>query len=642
MESLSPNAITRISRMSNSDEDPSFQPTLQVLNIRKVNNSGAQDRYRIVISDGQKFIQGLLATQINHLVDNQSLQQHSIILVQKFVTNVIGGRNLVVLLNVDCIGMMARIGNPVDIASAAAGAENVPPQQQHQQQPQGLYGSQQPQELYGSQGLYGSNKPRNSNNNQSNNSNPYGGGGRRASAAPIARTPGGSAFTPISNLNMYQSRWTIRARITAKSDIKTWSNARGDGSLFSIDLLDASGVDVRATFFKEAVEKFYHSLQEGSVYSFSGGRIKVANMQYNTCKSNFEITFDQNSEIHPQHDATDIQHNVYEFVPSIAEIEHVPANKTIDVLAIVKEIGEATAIMSKKTGKELHKCDLTLVDDSSVEIKMTLWGADKVGSAAQTYANHPVVAFRRARVSDFGGKSLSLSGSACVRPVADVPDQVQRLEQWWSSNGGAATTKSLSASGGKGNTVAPFQERLTISAIKQKHMGHGDKPDWLTFKGTITYIKKDKEGGAWYPACANSGDPCKNMYKVTQTTDGSWYCDKCQGTFPNPVRRWIFSGTVEDDTASTWVSFFNPQAETLFPGNMTADDAYKNFMEHNQDQDGYDSLFYKATQTEWVFKCKLKSEIVNDTERVKASVYALQPLDYVAESEHMLAALEKM
>ena len=35
---------------------------------------------------------------------------------------------------------------------------------------------------------------------------------------------------PISALNPYSNRWTIKARITNKSDIRTWENARGSGT----------------------------------------------------------------------------------------------------------------------------------------------------------------------------------------------------------------------------------------------------------------------------------------------------------------------------------------------------------------------------------------------------------------------------
>lgn len=36
------------------------------------------------------------------------------------------------------------------------------------------------------------------------------------------------------------NRWTIRARVTNKSSIRTWSNSRGDGKLFSMEIVDES------------------------------------------------------------------------------------------------------------------------------------------------------------------------------------------------------------------------------------------------------------------------------------------------------------------------------------------------------------------------------------------------------------------
>ena len=50
-------------------------------------------------------------------------------------------------------------------------------------------------------------------------------------------------------------------------------------------------IPVWCTFFKEAVEKFHGFMEEGRVYMFSGGMLKVSNMQYNMCKSQFEIMF---------------------------------------------------------------------------------------------------------------------------------------------------------------------------------------------------------------------------------------------------------------------------------------------------------------------------------------------------------------
>lgn len=61
-------------------------------------------------------------------------------------------------------------------------------------------------------------------------------------------------------LNPYQNRWTIKARVVQKGNIRTWSNARSDGKLFSMDLTDGSGA-IRATAFNDAVDRFYDMME---------------------------------------------------------------------------------------------------------------------------------------------------------------------------------------------------------------------------------------------------------------------------------------------------------------------------------------------------------------------------------------------
>ena len=59
-------------------------------------------------------------------------------------------------------------------------------------------------------------------------------------------------------------RWTIKARVTQKSDIKTWSNQKGDGKLFSVTLMDETG-EIKATAFNAVVDELFDKLQEGKV-----------------------------------------------------------------------------------------------------------------------------------------------------------------------------------------------------------------------------------------------------------------------------------------------------------------------------------------------------------------------------------------
>jgi len=665
---LTTGAIQEMVGMQGKPPPGTMVPILQVLNVKPVSTG----RYRAIISDGDHFVTGMLTSQ----TDFNNIKDNCIVRIDDFMPNVVSGRIVIILLGLTVLEQYGggRIGQPVNIenaspAGAPAAAAPAPMQQQQQQKP--LYNSTNGSNSYNSQqGEHKSNYApgagsgaeaggsaaaagtHNSYASNSGGSNPYGRASASASQqqhqhqAPIQRVQPqnmpNAGITAIAALNMYNNRWTIQARVTVKSDVRTWSNSKGEGSLFSVELLDSTQ-DIRATFFKEAVDRFYNMLETGKVYTFSGGRLKVANAQYNNCKSNFEITFDDKAEIHLCNDDGNIQKQTYEFV-KIAAIEQAQPNSNVDVLAIVKAVSEPANLISKRTGQELTKCDLILVDDTGVEISLTLWG-DKAKTAQAEFGGQPVAAFRRARVSDYNGKSLSAGPSTEINP-SHVPE-VQQLQSWWQSVGSSAAARSLSTMSGGGGQMDSLATRKTISAITQENLGFGtddnnnSKPDWLSFKGTLTFLRKDKEGGAWYPACANAGEPCKNRFKMTQTTDGQWYCDKCQGTYPQPVRRWIFSGVVEDATGSTWISFFNEQAETLLQG-LTADECYEqSYGGGGFDQDQYDSVFAKALFTEWVFKCKVKNEVHNEESRVKTSVYSLHPMDYVKESQDLLAAIEQ-
>ena len=178
--------------------------------------------------------------------------------VSEFIVNTLGcGVKICILLGCKTAGLNLgdKIGTPVDNSKITGGP---PPMEMNNNnfgnnksggaQPMygGMQGQQQPPtNSYGGGGVGGNPYGGGGGGGSNNRFSGGGGGGGGASSAPIVRTSGtGQPITPISGLNMYSNRWTIRAKVSGKSDIKTWSNAKGEGSLFSMELLDSSGVDV--------------------------------------------------------------------------------------------------------------------------------------------------------------------------------------------------------------------------------------------------------------------------------------------------------------------------------------------------------------------------------------------------------------
>lgn len=62
---------------------------------------------------------------------------------------------------------------------------------------------------------------------------------------------------PIRELSCYTGKFTIRVRVMRKHDIRTYKNARSEGKLFKVDLIDAEGGEIGCTFFNELLDKWH-------------------------------------------------------------------------------------------------------------------------------------------------------------------------------------------------------------------------------------------------------------------------------------------------------------------------------------------------------------------------------------------------
>jgi replication factor A1 len=92
MFQLTTGSVHRLHDADPDDDDLFSMPhTLQILSIKKVNAAatGSVDRYRIIISDGISFMQAMLATQLNHMVNDNTIGKHTVIAVDKLTCNIV-------------------------------------------------------------------------------------------------------------------------------------------------------------------------------------------------------------------------------------------------------------------------------------------------------------------------------------------------------------------------------------------------------------------------------------------------------------------------------------------------------------------------------------------------------------------------
>uniref|UniRef100_A0A8C4I9B3 Replication protein A subunit n=1 Tax=Dicentrarchus labrax TaxID=13489 RepID=A0A8C4I9B3_DICLA len=574
---------------------------LQLVNIRKIEGGNGSPRYRVMMSDGKHTLSSfMLSTQLNYMAEENILAPNCICVLKRHVTNILkDGRRVVIILEIDVIepaGEVAgKLGDPTpytEVCLEAVLRECVYV---------GLMGCS----VTASKLNRGFTKDF----------------GKKAPSA-MPSTPGGSSkVVPIASLNPYQSKWTIRARVTNKSSIRTWSNSRGDGKLFSMEIVDESG-EIRVTGFNQEVDKFFSLIEVGKVYYVSKGSLKIANKQYTSVKNDYEMTLNGESTFIPCEDSCDVPIVQCDFV-SISDLENRDKDAIVDVIGVCKGVEEITRLTTK-TNREVSKRTLNLMDMSGKVVTVTLWGeeAEKFDGSGQ-----PIVAIKGAKLSDFGGRSLSASFSSTLMINPDIPE-AYKLRGWYDKEGHAIDGQSLTEmKGGSGGGNTNWK---TLSDVKTEHLGHGDKADYYTCIATIVYLRKEN---CLYQACPSQD--CNK--KVVDQQNGMFRCEKCDKEFPNFKYRLILSANIADYADNQWVTCFQESAEAILGQNA----AYLGQLKDSNEA-AFDEVFQQANFNTFVFRSRVKLETYNDESRIKATVMDVKPVDHKDYSKRLIMNIRKL
>ena len=83
-------------------------PAVQILDIKKIVTSSRQERYRLILSDGEYYIQAMLATESSYMVVNKILTKYSLIRLNQFSCRTINGVRICILTK--CQPLTNRLG----------------------------------------------------------------------------------------------------------------------------------------------------------------------------------------------------------------------------------------------------------------------------------------------------------------------------------------------------------------------------------------------------------------------------------------------------------------------------------------------------------------------------------------------------
>ncbi|EIE20436.1 replication factor-a protein [Coccomyxa subellipsoidea C-169] len=612
-----------------ADGAQDIKAVVQIIGVKPVPNKGdGKQRHRLALSDGQHWITAIPATQLDDLVTNQVVVVGSVIRLEEYLFNNVNNRQVLILLQLDNLGISDKMADATEVGKGQNSGGNA--------------GGPAP--LLGGAGsgpyaaINGEDAPLYEADMTACAAGGYGGGGGGGGGGygqngnykghgPIARNEAPPRIVPISSLNSYQSHWTIKARITNKSEIRRYSNApkcawcMHAGKLFSFELLDAQGGEIRGCGFNQCVDKFEPIMQQGAVIMMSKASLKnkKPGSAFNNTRHDYEITLEPNTVIEVcEEDERAIPKMQYHFI-KVKELNDKFANETVDIIGIVDKV-DPSAVIQTREGKELMKRNISIRDDSGASVEITLWGtySSEPGDQLEEVFNggvHSVLALKNAKIGDYNGRTLSTVSTTTLTVDPDVPE-AGHLRHWFDSAGGAAAPVSAltsgsgaSVGGGKGD------RRVTLATIKEEALGTNSTNAWVQIVCTITFVKSDPIA---YPACTlqYNGKQCNK--KVTDSGGGDgpnrWWCERCSAACEAEYR-YMLNLNIEDHSGKEWVTAFQEEGKQII--GYTA-----NEMQELKEAESplFEARLNDVKCRSYLFKLKVSEDTWQDEQRIRINV----------------------
>jgi replication factor A1 len=477
--------------------------------------------------------------------------------------------------------------------------------------------------------------------------------GRQPLVRPATGGSGVGGFMPIKELSPYTSgRWRIKGRILTKSDIRRFSNARGEGQLFKVDIGDRSG-EISGTFFGKAVDQFYPMLRQGQVYVFSRAHVKPANPRFD--RGDVVLTFEDQSLVEAAEDDQEIPGVTFDFSP-ICSVPALEQHTLIDVQAIIYAVQEPFHFTSKTSNREMVKREIGIWDASGPDggsvSTVTVWGERALGEGFEV--GTPVF-MKAVRVSEWNGNK-ELSSPAVIEMNPDDTraftlkakyeefQKTRPMPMRGSTQGGT--------SGGRKTAQEVREEDMQLGpppVMGQALDPNGPKAIHRhNLQATISQLPTDRmpcyascpalvtraSGATQQSGQAATERACQK--KVTQEGPNMWRCANghvCQ----NPTFRYLCKMQVMDHTECLEVNVFDAVAKQFFGVEA---DAYTRIYEDPSLEAQLQQIHKNVLWRRLNFRLRAQKEVWQDVERVRYHVDDVSSISFAKDARQMLTEVK--
>ena len=395
---------------------------------------------------------------------------------------------------------------------------------------------------------------------------------------------------PINNLAVGLTDWAIIARIIYKGPIfERKTDTNGKLEVFSIDLLDSQGTEIKMSFFRDLCLKYHATLQEGGIYKIAGGEIKKSTTVFH---GSHECFIDCRSQ------------TVIEPLPEDSKIPMLPPKLSLtrvkDVAQIdpKEKINFAGAVLGigpiMKTSGKIQRRQIVLLDSSKEKIPLTFTGVE-----AESFEGKlgDIMLFRNLQISKLDQEYIlnfmdwssvftkSFDGVPEMKELATIAQEVRDQMPNMPSKQGEEEKKIENIPEIKKESNA--YELSTLRAIKSGEPG--------TYHARVSIQAIDQESSLFYPGCGNC---------LKKGTSNSWTCS-CGHINKAPTYRYRVKVLLKDSSEKLEAIAFESAAMKIMlnlPANTLREWQTKKYAKILQ------PFFEEVLSKEYVVKISLKDK----------------------------------
>jgi len=440
---------------------------------------------------------------------------------------------------------------------------------------------------------------------------------------------GGGNFMSLNSLSSFNKDILIKVRITKKSDKKVFQNSSKSGSLFTFNIIDEEGTEFPCCAFNKACEKFYDVIEEGKVYEFRGGYIKINDRKYTNLKSEYKYFLDERMVVTPLEDDNSISLNNFNF-KKIEEIKNISSEESVDILGYIIKKGEISTIRTKK-GEDKNLKKIMIGDDSGFKIEAVIWGKN----CEREYNEKSVYALGKLRVGEYQNiKTLSITEASTIIEQIDSQEALnlrlscENIKEFKEVNSSRQNDDNYVSSS---NSIPDNSK--TVSEIINMLDEVNDEKARLGVHYIKAYISNfivstDK---LYYEGCPF----CKKKVNSSQENNT---CNFCNKTYEKPFYYFTLNFKIKDLTGELYANIIGDIGQTILGKSA---EEIKELLDNKEDSE-IKRIFTDVDFNQYYFGIVPKITIYNDIKRKKFTVVKVSQVDPVNDTEKIIKDIKSI